>query len=862
MNWKNLKIGKKLTIAFGMLVAFVAITGIAGYDGITKVSNSLFEVGDKEAPVVDMANEMKTSLWAGRNYLEEFKGATAVIATDNVDALAKITENYQRTIRDFDAYTSAILEGAKFEDGSVVLKTDNQQLAEQVREVDRIHNERFQKAATRMMKDGREQVQSKKARDESMVAMEKAFEDVVSRADRFEGTVRKAVADHEKAASSREEMKRVIDQDVPRVDAVMELKKAIEDSRAVIEEYPQTRDLDALAALEKEFPPTVKRFDTIVLAFQQGGIVDGNEIKPLTSQQTLAQIQEMDADHEALQQAAAQLLADQKTMIEDSAKAEQAMVELDAAAMQATQLLSKVEELAGQGMEVAKEQGRAGRKLATETIMAVTAISLIIGALLGLVITRGITGPLAKTLQLAEDIAIGDLEGSIDIEQEDEIGKLVSGMKRMVANLRETVQVAEQISRGDLSAEVAVLSEKDVLGQSLTKMINNLKDTVKIAERIAEGDLGVSVKLLSDKDTLGQSLTAMVANLKETVQVAEQISRGDLTAKVRVLSDRDSLGLALQSMVAKLQEVVGEVVSAADNVASGSQQMSSTAEEMSQGATEQASAAEEASSSMEEMAANISQNADNAQQTEKIATQSARDAREGGKAVDETVAAMNQIAEKISIIEEIARQTDLLALNAAIEAARAGEHGKGFAVVASEVRKLAERSQTAAAEIGRLSSTSVEVAESAGEKLKKLVPDIQRTSELIQEISSASAEQTSGTEQINISLQQLDQVIQQNAAASEEMSSTAEELASQAEQLQHTISFFILDRESRKGRSGAAAKKNRKTVSKIAPQQKSEEETDERTLALANGTTGSVSLDLTADGRDHDKQDKEFERWY
>jgi methyl-accepting chemotaxis protein len=176
--------------------------------------------------------------------------------------------------------------------------------------------------------------------------------------------------------------------------------------------------------------------------------------------------------------------------------------------------------------------------------------------------------------------------------------------------------------------------------------------------------------------------------------------------------------------------------------------------------------------------------------------------------VSETVKAMKEIAQKISIIEEIARQTDLLALNAAIEAARAGEHGKGFAVVASEVRKLAERSQTAAGEISKLSGTSVEIAEKAGEMLAKLVPDIQKTSELVQEIAAASNEQNAGAEQINKAIQQLDQVIQQNAAASEELSSTAEELASQAEQLQVTMEFFKLDTgTSRQSRTAATSHK-------------------------------------------------------
>jgi methyl-accepting chemotaxis protein len=282
--------------------------------------------------------------------------------------------------------------------------------------------------------------------------------------------------------------------------------------------------------------------------------------------------------------------------------------------------------------------------------------------------------------------------------------------------------------------------------------------------------------------------------------IAAKVSAGDLTLKLESSKGKDTgVYLAMKNMVMQLKGVVADVKAAADNVASGSQQLSSGSEQMSQGTTEQAASAEEASSSVEEMNATIMQNADNAAQTEKIALKSAKDATESGKAVTAAMAAMKNIAEKITIIEEIARQTNLLALNAAIEAARAGEHGKGFAVVASEVRKLAERSQVAAAEISRLSSSSVEVAEKAGVMLAMLVPDIKKTSELVQEISATSREQASGAGQINSAIQQLNQVIQQNASAAEEMSSTAEELSSQAMQLQDTVSFFKVEEQDAQG---------------------------------------------------------------
>ncbi|WP_045215230.1 methyl-accepting chemotaxis protein [Desulfonatronovibrio magnus] len=340
----------------------------------------------------------------------------------------------------------------------------------------------------------------------------------------------------------------------------------------------------------------------------------------------------------------------------------------------------------------------------------------------------------------------------------------------------------------------------------------NLDAAQAVTIAIAGMAIGVFLAII-----LGILLTRAITNpVAKGVTFSQKMAAGDMTAHLDV-EQKDEIGIlagAMQAMRNKLSEVVQEVKTASENVASGSQELSASSEEMSQGATEQAASVEEVSSSMEEMAANIKQNTDNAAQTEKIAIQAARDAEEGGKVVFQAVDAMKQIADKISIIEEIARQTNLLALNAAIEAARAGEAGKGFAVVASEVRKLAERSQTAAAEIIDLSGSSVEVAEKAGEMLKKIVPDIQKTAELIQEISAASREQNSGVEQINQAVQQLDQVIQQNASAAEQMSSTAEELSSQAEQLQATMAFFKVGDEQafsgRRSRPKVALKKQTK----------------------------------------------------
>ncbi len=412
------------------------------------------------------------------------------------------------------------------------------------------------------------------------------------------------------------------------------------------------------------------------------------------------------------------------------------------------------------------------------TLLVIGLVAVAAALLLGYIVAQMIARPLRKASELLNEVAQGDLSKTATVDSEDEVG---------------------------------------VMMRSMNGMIGNLQGLAGVATSISEGDLSVHVKPLSEKDMLGKSLHTMVKNLQETASVATRISEGDLTVEARPASHKDVLGNAFQRMIVNLRKTVNDVLTAADNVASGSQEMSATAEQLSQGSAEQAAAAEETTSSMEEIAASIHQNSENAQQTNRMASKAADDARAGGDAVVQTVAAMKEIAQRIGIIEEIARKTDLLALNAAVEAARAGEHGKGFAVVASEVRKLAERSQNAAAEISRLTGEGVTVAEGAGQLLTRLVPDIRRTAELVQEIAASSSEQNTGAAQVNKAIQQLDQVIQQNAAASEEMASTSEELSSQASTLQSCIAFFRIGNEHQRNAASPVRSKAARQSVKTAP---------------------------------------------
>ncbi|MFZ5452545.1 MAG: methyl-accepting chemotaxis protein [Thermodesulfobacteriota bacterium] len=494
-------------------------------------------------------------------------------------------------------------------------------------------------------------------------------------------------------------------------------------------------------------------------------------------------------------------------------------------------------------------------------------------------------------------VAAGDLQVNTTTGATDEdtraVGenfqKINAGLDGTIKAISNLVQDANHLAQAAVEGKLATRADAGRHGGDYAKIIDGVNRTLdavigplnvaaEYVERISKGDIPphITEEYKGDFNEIKNNLNILINAMNEVTQVATELANGNLTVKVVERSAQDKLMQALSKMVSGLSEVVAGIQSAAWQVTAGSQEMSSSAQQLSQGATEQSASVEEVSSSMEEMAANIKQNSDNAQQTEKIALKAADDAKEGGKAVTETVTAMKEIASKISIIEEIARQTNLLALNAAIEAARAGEHGKGFAVVASEVRKLAERSQTAAGEINKLSASSVEVAEKAGEMLSRIVPDIQKTADLVQEINAASNEQRSGANQINQAIQQLDQVIQQNAAASEEMASTSEELLSQSEQLQQTIGFFkIADNGgSLVTKSKAPQGHQRKKIHPLEPGDSPPRllkrlDTGKKVKALTHPRDGGeevakatgITLDLLGQDGKGNGEDLEFERY-
>ncbi len=406
--------------------------------------------------------------------------------------------------------------------------------------------------------------------------------------------------------------------------------------------------------------------------------------------------------------------------------------------------------------------------------------------------------------------AINSFDISDDIESLQDVTKLTADKKALkniekssenytlaMINFIQSWEKREELNKKRDAAATVVLGKSQDVAQAgienTQSIANEAVDLLQSSSLIMI--LGLIVAMIIGVLLAIAITRSITSGLLKGVRFAETVSKGDLTVELEhdYIERKDEIGIlakALNNMVKRLRDIVDSIIAGAGNIAAASQEMSSTSQQMSQGANEQASTAEEISSNIEEMVANIQQNTDNAQQTEKIALIATDGIKDSNNSAKTAITSMKNIADKIQIINEIAFQTNILALNAAVEAARAGEHGKGFAVVAAEVRKLAERSRVAADEIDKLTVNGVKVSELSGHKLQEIMPEIEKTAKLVQEITASSIEQNNGADQINNAVQQFNQVVQQNASSSEEMATSSEELAGQAEQLKATVQYF------------------------------------------------------------------------
>jgi methyl-accepting chemotaxis protein len=418
-------------------------------------------------------------------------------------------------------------------------------------------------------------------------------------------------------------------------------------------------------------------------------------------------------------------------------------------------------------------------------------------------VIKSITSSIKSLNSDLKQIAKGNLDVSLEVNSRDELASLArsahevkEALKLMILDVNMLAQAAMEGQLANRADSSKHLGEYRIIvegfNHTLDAVILPLNVAADYIERISKGDMPLPIKkeFYGDFNIIKGNINNLILALNTIIEKSRLIAKGDLTVELSKRSDNDELMKVIDDMVKSNAKVIDEFIIAIDNIVMASQQLQTVSIQISAGSNQQASASEEVSSSMEQMASNIMQNSENAKQTEKIALVASEKIRKGNQSAIKSAIAMRGIADKISIITDIAFQTNLLALNAAVEAARAGDQGRGFAVVAAEVRKLAERSKLAADEINLVSRDGLEISTITGRELEDLVPEIEKTSQLVQEISAASMEQNAGASQINSAVMQLNSITQQNATVSEEMSASAEELAAQAEQLRELISFY------------------------------------------------------------------------
>ncbi len=727
MKWQDLNIGFKLTIGFGIMLILILAGGIVGYSGLKSVGHSMTVISDEEAPVVDASMEMKISLMEAMASMDEFHSATAVMATMDESKLVALEKAYLQAARTFDQGVEAILNGGQMGDVAVV-KTDNPLLAEQVRKAAEIHDTKYETTAKELMEDGRRLLAVKTSETAAMGNVEDMVKLISSAAEEVETKIAEKVNRRIKAENLDLAGQAILREEIPVADMAMEMKYVIAKTRILLEEYAQTNNLAELDQLEQRYQTLLTEFDTMATAVTDGGTIAGVKVIATDSPEVKTMIVELQNNHHELETAAAKLIQARHQLITQTAETAATMSRLDLAGEEAAGILSKIEELAGGEMTVAKITGRQSSSRAILWQIMVVAGSIVIGGLLGFVITRSLSRPIRQGVALADDIALGDFSQRLNLARKDEIGHLANALDRMAANLEEKARLAEVIAEGDLTQEVQVASARDQLGNALKIMVNGLRNMVSgiqvAGEQIASG----SSQVADASQSLSQGATESAASLEEVTA-----SMNEMTSQVRNSAENAGSANRLSSTAQQAAE-------------KGNQQM-----------VEMLAAMEDIERSGQDIGKIIKVIEEIAFQTNLLALNAAVEAARAG-----------QHGKGFAVVAEEVR-------NLAARSAKAAE----------ETTALIKGSVS-------LTGQGTLIARQTAEALKEITTGTTEVSVLLEEIAAAANEQAQGINEVTTGLTQIDQVTQQNTASAEESAAAAEQLSGQAAQLREMLQRFTL----------------------------------------------------------------------